>query len=101
MVFDHIRVALTNKRAQVGNKARLIFGPGSIQRGCQSATISNSDHEDTPTMRVKRGGFKIELQTVEVFVAQTPEIDAPARHEVLFDGANAVILIWQFVDARN
>ena len=52
-------------------------------------------------MGVKRSCFKVELQPVQVLVAQTPEIDAPARHEVLFDGANSVVLIWQIVDARN
>ena len=33
MVLDHIRVTLANKRAQVGDEARLIFGPRSIERG--------------------------------------------------------------------
>src|SRR5437763_1245205 len=94
MVLDHIRVTLANKRAQVGDEARLIFGPRSIEGGRQPATIAYGNHEDTPAMGVKGGCFKVELQPVQVLVAQTPEIDAPARHEVLFYGANSVVLIW-------
>src|SRR5438067_7190992 len=69
----------------------LLSGSGHY---CRCTTITYSNHEDTPAMGVKRGCFKVELQPVQILVAQTPEIDAPARHEVLFDGANSVVLIW-------
>ena len=95
VVLDRIRVALANKRTEVGNQGRLLCRGGGLQHLFKAPVIANGDEEDAASCRIEGGCFEIELQAMQVVIGHPTKEDPSGAHEVLFDGANAVVGVSQ------
>ncbi len=95
MVLDRIRVALANERTEIGNQGRLLFGGGGLQYPFKAPVIANCDEEDAATCRIEGSRFEIELEAMEVVIGHPTKKDPAGEHEILFDGANAVVGVSQ------
>src|SRR6266567_7820772 len=61
--------------------------------------VAYGDQKDTSPVRIKCRCLQVELEPVQIFVSQSPKIDTPGLHEVLFDRANLVVRIRDIVEA--
>src|SRR6266571_6647889 len=99
MVLEDVRIALSNQLAQLDYDAPLVLGARCFQDGRESTAVAYGDQENTPPVRIKRGRLQVELESVQIFVSQSPKIHPPGLHEELFDRTNLVVGIGKLVEA--
>ena len=98
MVLNHIRVSFTDKHAQLGDQTYLVFRFWGLNDSSESMAITDGHHENAPSARIKRGCFKIKLQSVQVTIVKSSKIHLATLHKKLLDWSNSIVFIWQFID---
>src|SRR5262245_60488105 len=93
MVLYHIGVALSDERAQIFDKPRLVASRGGLQRRGQAVCVAHRHKKDPAAVGVERGGLQVDLHPPKLIKAQPAEVDAPALHQILLDRADAEITV--------
>ncbi len=95
VVLDDVGIARADEGAEIGDEGGLVGDGGGLQEHLQATAVAHRHEEDAPLRGRERGRLQVDLQPVQIVVGQAAEVEAASRHQVLLDGTDGVVVLWQ------